>query len=330
MADHTHPHHDTGYKELFSYPEFVQALIEGFTLDELAALMDFSTLKNHSGHYITPLFEEKIEDLVWSVDITFGESRQRLFLYILLEFQSKVDLTMPIRLLHYVACFYDHLIKTGQTTPSQGLPPVFPVLVYNGSRRWTAQPDMYELIHPEPPVFLHRYQPHLRYYVIDIGRYTQDELDQRPTPLSGVFQVENVVGPEQLHHAIERMVALIQSDPNRGRIDKVVTRWLKRHLKRLGAEVNVDPINSVVEDKAMLAENLEQWIEQERQKWRQEGWQEGRQEGQEGTLRKLITLKFGELPAWADERLTQASDEQLDVWVARILTADSLEGLLGD
>jgi len=72
----------------------------------------------------------------------------------------------------------------------------------------------------------------------------------------------------------------------------------------------------------MLAENLEHWIEQERQKW----WQEGR----EGTLRKQITLKFGELPAWADERLTQASDEQLDVLVTRILTADSLEGLLGD
>ena len=122
------------------------------------------------------------------------------------------------------------------------------------------------------------------------------------------------------------MVALIQSDPNRGRIDKVVTRWLKRHLKRLGAEVDVEPINSVVEDKTMLAENLEQWIERERQKWRQEG----RQEGQEGTLRKQITLKFGDVPAWADERLAQASDEQLNVWVARILTADSLEGLLGE
>ncbi len=299
MADQTHPHHDTGYKELFGYPEFVQALIEGFTFDELAELMDFSTLKNHSGHYITPLFEEKIEDIVWSVEITFGESRQRLFLYILLEFQSTVDLSMPIRLLHYVACFYDHLIKTGETTAAQGLPPVFPVLIYNGSRRWTAKHDIYDLIQPEPPVFLHRYQPHLRYYVIDIGRYTEQELAQRSTPLSGVFSIENVVGgPEQLHRAIERMVALIQSDPNRGRIDKVVTRWLKRHLKRLGAEVNVDPINSVVEDKAMLAENLEQWVEQERQK----GRQEGRQDTQRQTAINLLTLGM-----LTDEQIAQVT-----------------------
>jgi len=64
-------HHDTGYKELFSYPEFVQQLVEGFAPTEIAQLMDFSTLKNHSGNYITPLFEEKFEDVVWSVEVTW-------------------------------------------------------------------------------------------------------------------------------------------------------------------------------------------------------------------------------------------------------------------
>ncbi len=49
MADTNHRHHDTGYKELFSYPEFVQQLIEGFAPAEIAQLMDFTTLKQHSG-----------------------------------------------------------------------------------------------------------------------------------------------------------------------------------------------------------------------------------------------------------------------------------------
>jgi predicted transposase YdaD len=64
MAIH---HHDTGYKELFSHPEFVEQLVEGFAPAEIAGLMDFTTLKKHNGHYITSLFEEKIEDVVWSV-----------------------------------------------------------------------------------------------------------------------------------------------------------------------------------------------------------------------------------------------------------------------
>jgi hypothetical protein len=41
----TSHHHDTGYKELFSHPELVQQLIEGFAPPEVAQLMDFSTLK---------------------------------------------------------------------------------------------------------------------------------------------------------------------------------------------------------------------------------------------------------------------------------------------
>ncbi|CAO1661767.1 hypothetical protein NYA30BAC_01381 [Halomonas sp. NYA30] len=65
--------------------------------------------------------------------------------------------------------------------------------------------------------------------------------------------------------AVDRIVAIIQADPNKERIDKIITRWLKRHLQRLGADVNLDQLNSLVEDKDMLAENLENWAHKEPQ-----------------------------------------------------------------
>ncbi|MCG5531375.1 Rpn family recombination-promoting nuclease/putative transposase, partial [Halorhodospira halochloris] len=97
-------------------------LIEGFAPSLVAAMMDLATLKDHSGNYITPLFDEKFEDKVWSVEVSCEGARQRVFLYLLIEFQSTVDHSLPIRLLHYVACFYDHLIKTKVTTAYQGMP----------------------------------------------------------------------------------------------------------------------------------------------------------------------------------------------------------------
>jgi predicted transposase YdaD len=332
-------HHDTGYKELFSYPEFVQQLIEGFTPGEIAGLMDFSSLKQHNGHYITPMFEEKIEDVVWSVEVTWQGVTERVFLYILLEFQSAVDRTMPIRLMHYVACFYSELLKQKVLTPSQGLPPVFPVVLYNGSKPWTAPRDIYAMITPQPPAPLQIYQPRLQYYLVDEGRYTDEDLGLRQTPLSGVFSVENAGESwEALQRAVDRIVAIMQVDPNKERIDRIVTRWLKRHLHRLGAEVNLDLINSLVEDKAMLAENIENLLKKERLEARQEGRLEGRQEGrQEGRLeeaqkilRKQISLKFGDLPTWAQQRLEQATPGQLEDWSVAILVADSLESLLGE
>ncbi|MCD6010105.1 Rpn family recombination-promoting nuclease/putative transposase [Halomonas sp. IOP_31] len=309
-------HHDTGYKELFSYPEFVQQLVEGFAPTEIAELMDFSTLKNHSGNYITPLFEEKFEDVVWSVEVTWQGVTQRVFLYILLEFQSSVDRTMPIRLMHYVACFYDHLLKANETTPSQGLPPILPIVLYNGSAPWTAQQDIYDMVTPEPPGFLQGYQPHLRYYLIDEGRYTDEELGLRQTPLSGVFSIEKASTDRKgLQQAVDRIVAIIQADPNKDRIDAIITRWLKRHLQRLGAEVNLDQLNSLVEDKDMLAENLESWARREQQ------------QGETRLLIKQIKMKFGELPEWAQRRLEHASADQLDEWSMSILTASSLDEL---
>jgi hypothetical protein len=85
---------------------------------------------------------------------------------------------------------------------------------------------------------------------------------------------------------VDRIVAIIQADPHKERIDKIITRWLKRHLQRLGAEVNLNQLNSLVEDKDMLAENLENWAQQERQV----GIQEGEKLGIEKTARNLLKL----------------------------------------
>jgi predicted transposase/invertase (TIGR01784 family) len=331
-------HHDTGYKEVFSYPEFVQQLVEGFFPPEISRIMDFSTLKNHSGNYITPLFEEKFEDVVWSVEVSWNGITQRVYLYILLEFQSQVDQTMPIRLMHYVACFYDHLLKHKEATPTQGLPPVLPIVLYNGSQRWTAKQDIYDLVQPEPPAFLRVYQPHLRYYLVDEGRYSDAELGLKTTPLSGMFSVENAGDSwVSLQRAVDRVVAIIQADPHKDRTDRIVTRWIKRHLKRLGADVHLDQLNSLVEDKDMLAENLENLVKKERlqgeqagiQRGRLEGRQEGRLEGRRETLVALIEVKFGPLPGWAAQRIHHAESDQLDAWTKGILSAESLEVLLG-
>lgn len=51
----------------------------------------------------------------------------------------------------------------------------------------------------------------------------------------------------------------------------------------------------------------------------------GRMTKLESTLRKQVTLKFGDIPAWADKRLEQASEDELDVWAEKIMTADTLE-----
>jgi phenylalanyl-tRNA synthetase beta subunit len=85
--------------------------------------------------------------------------------------------------------------------------------------------------------------------VVDEGRYTDEELGLRQTPLSGVFGVENAgLSWEALQQAVDRVVAIIQADPNKERIDRIITRWLKRHLQRVApkARLDLEQLNSLV------------------------------------------------------------------------------------
>ena len=174
----------------------------------------------------------------------------------------------------------------------------------------------------EPPEFLRVYQPHLRYYLIDEGRYTEDELAARQSPLSGVFGIENASRDlESLQRAVDRIVEIIQAAPNKQRTDAIVTRWLKRHLRWLGAGAELEQLNSVVEEKDMLAENWKYLGEKERL--------EGQLEGERRVLERQLTRRFGELPGWATERLASATGEQLEAWADEILVADSLDEVFG-
>lgn len=55
------------------------------------------------------------------------------------------------------------------------------------------------------------------------------------------------------------------------------------------------------------------------------GLQQGLQQGEVRVLRRLLTRRFGELPAWAEAKLQEAELAQLEVWGERVLDAGTLE-----
>ena len=46
-------------------------------------------------------------------------------------------------------------------------------------------------------------------------------------------------------------------------------------------------------------------------------------------LRGQLETKFGSLPKWVNERLAAATSVQIERWSKKIITADTLEGVLG-
>ena len=54
---------------------------------------------------------------------------------------------------------------------------------------------------------------------------------------------------------------------------------------------------------------------------------EGRLEGESKLLKKLLERRFGALPAWATEKLSNASEPALDAWGEAVLTAPTLDAV---
>jgi hypothetical protein len=52
-------------------------------------------------------------------------------------------------------------------------------------------------------------------------------------------------------------------------------------------------------------------------------------DGQVLIIRVVLETKFGKLPKWVDERLARAKLSEVERWAKKVITADTLEGVLG-
>ncbi len=70
--------------------------------------------------------------------------------------------------------------------------------------------------------------------------------------------------------------------------------------------------------------------EQLRAEGRQEGLQEGLLQERRVWVERILSSRFGPLPQDAAERIASANREPLERWAETVMTAESVDGLLGE
>ena len=311
MADH-----DNSYKLLFSHAEMVRDLLLGFVKEEWVQGLDLESLERVSGSYVSDDIRDRHDDIVWRVK--WG--RDWLYIYILIEFQSSVDIYMPLRVLVYVGLLYQDLIREKKLGPSGKLPPVLPVVLYNGSRRWSASLEISDLIETVPGE-LSRYRPEFRFMLLDEGAYGEEELKPLRNLVSALFRLEKSRDPKRIEEIVTSLLEWL-AEPEHASLRRAFTVWFNRVLfaSRGGKEKPAE-FKELTEVRAMLAETVAEW---------QEEWKsEGRKEGETNILLKQLELKFGKLSVDDKNRVQSADSETLLKWGERILTSDSLDELFG-
>ncbi|MSQ48261.1 MAG: DUF4351 domain-containing protein [Deltaproteobacteria bacterium] len=314
--------HDHSYKLLFSHREMVEDLLLGFVHEPWVRELNFNSLEKMNGSYVADDLREREDDIIWR--IRWGQ--EWLYIYLLLEFQSTIDRFMAVRVLTYVGLLYQDLIRTGQWTADRRLPPVLPVVLYNGAPTWNAPEDIADLILPVPGG-LERYRPRLHYLLLDEGRFSAQDLAPLQNLLAALFRMENSRTPSDVEQVLSALVEWV-SDPLQDSLRRAFTIWLKRvFLPGRMPNVTFETLNDLQEVRSMLAERVTDWTKDWKQQGIEEGRQEGRQEGEAALLLRQMERRFGPLEESMRQRIRAADAETLLQWGDRILTATTLDAI---
>lgn len=315
---------DNGYKLLFSHAPMVADLLSGFVKERWVQDLDLSTLDKVSGGYVSDDLRDRESDVVWRVKLRRGGW---IYVYLLLEFQSTVDAYMSLRVMTYLGLLYQDIVRQGWLTPSGRLPPVLPIVLYNGYRRWHAALDVAELVE-DVPGGLERYRPSLRYCLLDEMRLARSELESVRNLAAALFRLEQGRGPEDIQGVLSALAEWLK-EPEHESLRRAFRTWLLQVLLPARAPgVRIPNVRDLEEVGKMLLE--EEGIDWSR-KWRQKGREEGREESLQ-TLRPvtltLVEQRFGPLPEQT-RRQVEAIDsvKELARVMERIMTATSLADL---
>ncbi len=228
------------------------------------------------------------------------------------------------------ACFIRNLIKRGEVLDDGRLPPILPIVLYNGSSRWSSVTDIFELIPPVPGL-VEQFKPRLKYLMIDESSYTDSELSSVKNLVAAVFQIEHPANPQQIGELIARLGEWLGDRPDLRRMFAI---WIRATLMRKPEYRIVLPeIDDLQEVKVMLADRLEEWargykaegVQQGMQQGVQQGMQQGVQKGEALALQRLLYQRFGAITSDITARIAAASVEEIEAWFDKAIDATQLD-----
>ena len=340
--------HDSSFKLWFDHPRMVEDLLRGFLPEDLAAEFDFHTLEQMSAEYVGDDLRQSRGDMLWRVRFrTEGARGEWLYLLVLLEFQSTVDRHMAARVLAYTGQTYLKLIRGGEALAPDGrLPPVLPIVVYNGRPRWSAPEEVGETVAVVGSGFA-PFQPRQRYLLIDEHAPRAEDLP-RGNVVSAQIALEQ--GSVAALPPVLRELSELLAGPRYASLRRGFAEWTRQVVERsrsasgdpalAGALRALEETGGLREMGSLLAERIDEYVDEQVEKRTQERVEQRGLEQERALLSRLTARKFDAETAAAlaallgrvddPERLAEIGEQVIDCPTGDELLARAERAVAGD
>lgn len=201
-------------------------------------------------------------------------------------------------------------------------------MLHHSASGWTAATSVEELFDETllsiPSIAPH--VPRLRFVLDDIRHLSDEDLAQRALgllPTLALWALRDARRPRAIERSMARWMGTMQA-LFRAETEREALMTVLRHLSLVVDDLTQQTLLTTLA--AAPAEAKETFMTTLAERWTAEG----RAEGSRQLLLRQLELKFGVLADAERQCVLAASEQQLLIWGARILSADSLAAVLAD
>ncbi len=320
----------------------------------LVPQLDFDRLVQLNRSFLRANLREQESDLVYRVPFQNATKQEELLIYILIEHQSTVDVSMAFRILFYMMQIWDGQRRQWE---AENVPkgqwkfrPILPIVFYTGDRHWKQPLTLQSLM--DVPEELKRFVPQFDTLFLSVKESDAARLTETNHPfgwLLSVLQKEHAP-KEELRTVLLAALRSLNTLDNTAHSQWRQAIWYlqllifhrrqpdeQEELIKLLSE-NIEDFTRKEEEKIMaqtIAEYLrDQGIAIGESRGREEGEARGREEGEahgktqakQEAILKLLELRFQQVPETVNRTITEIQElSHLDVLFEKVATAQSLD-----
>lgn len=324
---------DRSARWLLEDQENVRGLLE-IVADDLVSRLDFSQLTHINRSFIPDNLREQESDLVYSVPFRGESKADELLIYILIEHQSTVDVTMSFRLLFYMTQIWDFQRREWE---SNNIPksqwrfrPILPIVFYTGEQTWRSPLTLATLM--DVPDVLAKFVPEFDTLFLSVKSTDPSILTKTDHPfgwLLTVLQKENA-NKQEIRAALMKAVTHI----NTPEAEKV-QQWRRSIfylylliIHRRSAEEH-DELKTLVHQhirETSYREEGEKMAQTMAEHLIEQGETRGRTQAKREDILKLLRLRFETVPESVTNRISSIrSLSHLDSLFEKAATAQTLD-----
>ncbi len=302
--------HDKGYKDILSNKKYFLDLLRSFVHQDWVKDIDENEVEMLNNNFVDDDFKEKETDIIYKLKIDGVE----VYFYCLLELQSSVDFAMPFRLLRYMFLFYSVLFsqvdKNERERADFRLPVVVPIILYNGTDKWTAVKSFGEYLkHYE---HFGEYFINFKYILLDVNSYKDEDLLEIGNLISCIIMFDKKFDQNRFYEIVRKFSKRFSSFTKDEQEDFIV--WFRNVFLSKSSKHDVkklrDMLSELKKGETQMTYALERFADELIEKGRAEGIEKGIEKGRaEGVVNGMLeAAKRFVLKGYSKEEISEILD----------------------